>query len=181
MIESKDVKKVQKRLGVLKHKAPDVISRALNRAATNLKSNVVKKTREEYNIKAKTIRSTIRIERATRTSLSAKVISEGNKEPITSYLVLPRNSTAKKSKALVRVAVKKGDAKTLLSAFVVSKYGGVYERENKERFPIKQIYGPSVPQILGNEETEAYVMKEAWNMYKRRVDHEINRLLEAKS
>lgn len=179
MIDNKDLKRVQKRLGALKHKAPNVISNSLNRAITNLRSNVVKKTREEYFIKAKQIRSTMKIKKSNRSSLGAMVTSEGNKEPITSYKVTPKKPT--KIKRHVKVAVKKGDPKTLLDAFIIEKYGNqIFKRYSYDRFPIEQIYGPAIPQILGNEETREFVEKEAWKTYEKRLDHEINRVLEAK-
>lgn len=181
MIESKDLKQVKKRLGALKYKAPDVMNRALNRAATNMRSNAVKKTREEYHIKAKTIRATMTIKKSTRASMGAAVLSTGNKEPITSYMVLPKSVAKSSSNKLVQVAVKKDDPKTLFHAFIIQRYGGgVYERRTSDRYPLRQIYGPSVPEILGNEDTRDFVTDEAWKMYEKRVDHEINRLLEAR-
>lgn len=178
MIDSKDLKKVRKRLGALKYKAPDVISRAINRAAGNLKSNVVKKTREEYNIKAKTIRATIRVKRSTRSSMGAAVISEGNSEPITSYKTkLP----SKGSDGRIQVSVKKGNVSELLHAFVIEQYDGrVHERLTDSRFPLKMVLGPAVPQIMNNPETRTFVEAEAWKMYEKRLTHEINRLLEAR-
>lgn len=181
MIDGKDLKKVQKRLGALRYKAPAVMNRALNRAITHLKKVVVAKTTEKYNIKPTPINKTLTIKRSTRASMGAGLYSEGTKEPIKKYKVLPRNGPNPKSKRRIQVAVKQEDPKTLFHAFVIQRYGGaVYERKTSNRYPLRQIYGPAVPQILDNPDTRKQAMKEAWKMYEKRLDHEIKYQLEAR-
>lgn len=179
MIDNGDLRRVQRRLGSLKHKAPQVISNALNRAANNLRTTVSKETRKEYNIKAKTIRNTITIKRSTRTSLGAAVISEGNVEPITSYKVKLVSSDEGSDK--IQVSVKKDNVSDLINAFAIERYDNhIHERVGASRFPIRQIFGPAVPQILANPETRKIAESEAWKTYRKRLDHEITRLLEAR-
>ena len=51
-----------------------------------------------------------------------------------------------------------GRAQTFRSAFVVKRYGGgVFKRTGKARFPIEQLWGPSVPKEMLRD--EAY---DAW-------------------
>lgn len=176
-LDSGDLRKVERLLGRFRNKAQTVLVRALNRATSNMRANIVRKTREEYNIKAKTIRSTFTVKKASRGSLGASIVSKGHKESITSYKVTPKKRVSVSK--LVRVAVKKGDAKTLLNSFIINQYDfGVYKRKSDERFPLKQIYGPAVPQILNNKDVRKFVEKEAVKMYNKRIDHEIKRILE---
>ena len=49
-----------------------------------------------------------------------------------------------------------GRAQTFRSAFVVKRYGGgVFKRTGKARFPIEQLWGPSVPKEMLRDEAYA--------------------------
>jgi hypothetical protein len=66
-----------------------------------------------------------------------------------------------------------GRAQTFRSAFVVKRYGGgVFKRTGKSRFPIEQLWGPSVPKEMLRD--EAY---EAWTEQHPRVLTESSRLI----
>jgi len=179
MIDNRDLKKVQKQLGEFKSKTPVVVSRALNRALTTLNKELSQKAREEYHLKAKTIKSTYTIKKANRNSLGASMTSKGKRLPIAEYKVTPRKKTTRKT--LVKVAIKKESPKTLLHAFIVERFGNnVFERSSDSRLPIKGLYGPAIPQVLKNKKNAKEAETEAWKTYKKRVDHEVSRILEAK-
>ena len=42
---------------------------------------------------------------------------------------------------------------------------------------IKELHGPSVPQMVGNEEVIKPILKEAEEVYNARITHELNRVL----
>lgn len=70
-------------------------------------------------------------------------------------------------------------AKQLDHAFARPVFGqaGVFERTTAKRFPVRQLYGPATPQMLGNEEVKELVGKVAADTFQQRMEHEILRVL----
>ena len=172
------LKDVQDKLGSFSKKAPNALSSSLNRAVTNVASNVSKEVRKEYNIKAADIKATLSKTRASRANLSAIVKSRGELLPLDKFKVSPKTVQPKR-KAPIKVGVKKSGLKPLLGAFVADINGiKVFERQGKGRLPVRKLFGPSVPQMLKNEEVRANIDREGTATFYRRLDHEINRILE---
>ena len=178
---------VQRRLKDIPKKAPNAISKSLNRAMTNAAVTLSQEIRKDYNIKAGEIKGSIKKTRANPGTLSAEVKSKGSVIPLdkfkTSRLMTTSNKGDVKSvslnKKVVKAAVKKGAMKPVLGAFVVSLHGAkIFKRETKKRLPINRLFGPSVPQMGSNEKIAEAVNDKAEGMYSRTLDHEITRLLE---
>ncbi|EFV78955.1 hypothetical protein HMPREF1013_00839 [Bacillus sp. 2_A_57_CT2] len=168
---------VRERLGTFSNKAPNVISSALNRAVTNVSSNVSKEVRQRYVVKAADIKNTLSKTKASRSNLSAIVKSSGGLMPLDRFKVSPRTVQPRRKKP-IKVSVKKGGLKTLPGAFVVNLNGiKVFKRTTKRRLPIMRLFGPSIPQMIGNEEVREKINLEGNETFQRRLDHEINRIL----
>ncbi|MGN1369367.1 MAG: hypothetical protein ACI4WX_10890 [Aristaeellaceae bacterium] len=80
----------------------------------------------------------------------------------------------------VHVSVMKGAGATLDHAFDANVNGhfGIFERVGKKRFPIKELYGPSTPQMMySNEAVLDKVEEKVVETFEKRLDHEISRIL----
>lgn len=191
-ISKRKFKQVEKRLGQYPKKAPLVIARALNRAAMNLKTNVSKETRKVYTVKAADIKKTLRIKRSSRTKLFAAVISEDGAIGLDSFRVLPGQPRHENPPKIVKVRIKKsGGAKKVVDGFVAEVNGRnrVFKRkpESKHRrlapgkwteLPIERQFGPPVPLMMGSKSIRKVVEREAAAVFKKRLKHEIKRVLE---
>lgn len=176
-IDDQLVAEVQSRLGNLSNKAPNVLTSALNRTVTSVASSVRKEVRSQYNIKAGDINQTITKVKANRSSLTATVYSKGSPIPLDRFKISPKTVQPKRKKP-IKVGVKKGGLKTTVGAFVAEINGiKVFQREGKKRLPVKRLYGPSVPQMLGGQEVVNRINTQGAEMFNRRLDHDINRLL----
>lgn len=176
-LDQQMVNDVQRKLGNFPRKAPNAISNAINRAVTNVNSNIKKEVRKEYNIKAKDIQSTLKKTSASRSSLRGEVRSSGELIPLEKFKVSPRSVNPRR-KSPIRVAVKKGSLKKLMGAFVADVNGiKVVERKGNPRLPIKRIFGPSVPQMIKNNNIRTIIEQEGQRVFFIRLDHEINRIL----
>lgn len=176
-VDIKEIYKVEKELGKYKSQAPSVISRAINRAATNAKTNASKKVREQYTVKAKDVKDTIKIKKATKSNLVSIVKSSGERIPLIKFKVSPPNPRPS-THPVLKVGVKKGGLKTLVGAFVADVNGNkVFKRTSSSRLPIQQLFGPAVPQMMNNDSVKDYIEQEATKMYQQRLDHEIERIL----
>jgi len=177
-IDAIKFKEVEQALGEYKNKAPIALSRAINRAASNAKTNASKKAREQYNIKAKDINATIKITKANKGSLGAIVKSTGERIPLIKFKVSPSNPKPKNPPKVLRVEVKKGGLKEIVGAFVSNVNGNkVFIRTSSARLPIQQLFGPAVPQMLGSNSIKEFVENEATKTFDQRLDHEIQRML----
>ncbi|HJF34178.1 MAG TPA: phage tail protein [Sporosarcina psychrophila] len=178
-LDERRLKEVQLRLGQFSKKAPNAISNALNRAMNNVNTNIKKEIRKEYHIKVGDINATLTKMRASKGSLSAAVKSKGHLIGLDKFKISPKTINPKR-KSLVSIAVKKSGGKKVKGAFVADANGAkMFMRLNKDRLPIRRLFGPSVPQMLGNQEIRDYVEAEGKETFERRLDHEINRLLDA--
>lgn len=159
--------------------APKALARAINRSVQNARSNMVRSVREEYTAKAKAIRETISISKASSSNLEAVVKSVSPPLPLRDFQVSPKTQNGKR-RSPIRVAIKKGRKTSFDRTFVVRTGGSinVFERVGKSRLPIKKLFGPSVPQMIGNEKVITRISYGATAVMGKRLDHEINRLLE---
>ena len=176
MIDSRDLRVIENRLGAFKNKAPSIMSQAINRATVTFNKVLAKETREEYHIKAKTIKKSLTVKKASRHSLGAEIKSIGGRLSIRDYKSTPTKEPRRRT--TVKVAVRKDGPKLLLHAFVSETMGNhIFERKGRARLPIRKIKGPAVPQLLKNRETVKLANKEALKTYKKRVDHGVDRSL----
>lgn len=176
-VDQQLLNEVRERLRSLSNKAPNAISTALNRAVTSVASNVSKEVRKEYVIKSSDIKETISKTRASRSNLNAMVRSKGELIPLDRFKVSPKTVQPTRKKP-IKVAVKKGGLKTTLGAFVTDINGiKVFKRESKKRLPINRLFGPSVPQMLKNEEIRRNINEEGKRVFNERLDNQINRIL----
>lgn len=162
-------------------KIPRAASRAINRAAYTARTEAARKAREEYIIRHGDVINTINIYPASETDLSATVVSRGSVIPLIKFRVSPKKPQPKRKKPLIAV-VKKGEGGPIARAFTAqmrsSGYIGVFQRVGKSRLPIRQLYGPSVPQMIGSRNVSQWVEEKAQEKLEERLEHEISRVLE---
>ena len=183
------VEEVQARLGKFKNQAPLVLSRAINRAIQNVKKNMGKETSQLYYISSSDVKKTVKVAKASKGSLKAAAISSGSGIALSKFKVSPnapvRYRGASRSPRVYKAGVKKsggvkpldGDPKAFVAVMKKSGHVGVFTRKNGKSLPIKQLYGPSVPQIVKNEDIMSKINKEASGTLQKRIDAEINNIL----
>ncbi len=153
---------------------------AINRAAQSGRTEAVKKVRERYIVKASTVREPLKIERASSSSPIATLRAAGSVIPLSKFKIRPSKPTPGKLTP-VSATVIKGKGGTISKAFVArmpAGHVGVYRRKGRPRLPIMELYGPSAPQMIGNEEVMRALEEKAQQTLDERMEHEITRLLE---
>lgn len=177
-LSDSQVEKAQRMLSGIKGGAEKAMARAINRAVENAKSNVVSSVRENYTAKAGDIRKTIKISKANPKKLQAAVTSVSQLVELSSFKVSPKTVNGKR-RSPIRAAVKKGSPKPLGQAFIARVNGKnrVFERVGAKRLPVRQLYGPSIPQMIGNPSVLNKIMEQAQQTLEKRLDHEISAML----
>ncbi len=97
------------------------------------------------------------------------------------HIPLIRFDTAFGADGRITTRVKReSPAVALDQAFVANVGGrlGIYEREGRDRFPIKQFLGPATPQMMSaNEDVMDDIQNHIHETFDKRLDHEITRVL----
>ncbi len=144
---------------------------AKNRALNTVKTELARGVPKKYDTKQKTIRDRTRVNKNT-----GEVSVTGSPIRLFKFRVTPTSPR----KQLVTASVKRA-SKSLPNAFVQQMRNGtigVFERVGKSRYPIRQLYTVSAPQMAGNEEVLEGAMERASIVFDERLSHEIGRLLD---
>lgn len=144
---------------------------AKNRALNTVKTELARGVPKKYDTKQKTIRDRTRVNKNT-----GEVSVTGSPIRLFKFRITPTSPR----KQLVTASVKRA-SKSLPNAFVQQMRNGtigVFERVGKSRYPIRQLYSVSAPQMAGNEEVLEGAMERASIVFDERLSHEIGRLLD---
>ncbi len=154
---------------------PKAIYHTLNRAITTVKAKAATEISRVYRISSTALKDgNMRLRPATETSLSASITFAGNVIPLIQFQVSRGKS------GMVRASVmRKGGQAALKRAFVANPgHGeGVFERVADKRFPIQQLYGPSIAHMAENADVLERVAKAGQDTINNRLEHEITRML----
>lgn len=164
--------------------AGKALARAVNRALEGARTDAIKKICAEYSVRPVDVRKTLHIVRATPEKPEAHILSSGSAIPLIKFRVSPSKPPQQKHKKIgerknVVAGVKFGTATPFPYSFV-AKVGnghvGVFSRVAGESLPIKQKWGPSVPQMLGSEAVLKYIEEQAKGRLEKELRHQINYL-----
>lgn len=178
-LRAEHLERLERILEYTPQQVPIIAARAINRSAEAARTQASRSVRETYVIKHKDIVDTIRIKKASPNDLNADIRSRGAVINLTKFKVNPKKPQPNRTKPIT-VSVKKGSAKVFKNGFVAEMASGhmnVFTRVSKDRLPLKGHYGPSVPQMLGNESVVQFVEQKATEVLENRLIHETNRLV----
>lgn len=143
--------------------------RALSHSGRKTYTAVKKSLRLQTSFKASEVTKSTRFVGPNRASLSFKIIGTGRHRGL-------RNFGAKQFRYGVRARVW-GKAQKFKSAFIVDSLSGhAFVRSGSGRYPIRVMYGPSIPKELVKDETKD-TFDEALPDLHRRAIHELKRVL----
>lgn len=150
---------------------------ALGRTLTHAKASISKSVRQEYNVKAARIKSSISVERQS-TGLGTKGIVRvrGSNLLASNFLVRPKTDTTGSKRRLVRLGIRRGRFKNVESGFIAK--GRLVQRVGARSYPLAPVFGPSVAAMAGNQDVVQNVQNSCEEMFVRRFEHEVSRLLE---
>lgn len=163
---------IEKALGELKKKTPNVISTAANKTATEARKLLAKMAHEKYSVKKKYVKFQKKIDftRAKVSKPTAVLKAKGKPLELYKFDVRPRTVDPKRRKAPKGKVLSASSMKSLqtgnLKAFIVRFINGfndehitVAQRAGKERLPLKVLYAPSVPTMLASEKNVYGILK----------------------
>lgn len=141
------------------------IQRASKRAATAARTAGTKSIRSIYTMKSGNLKARTQIRKEDD---GTTILVRGSTEPVSRY-------KASKRKYGVFVAIKRDDGGRVPRSFTLN--GHFVARAGKERYPVKGLYGPAVPQLFGNPEVMEEMQERGQEVFNSRLQHELERLL----
>lgn len=152
---------------------------ALKRTATSGKAFAAKEIRREYFLKAADFKA------HTYSNIQYKTDGFGTSVLIKyrgTHIPLINFNTFLRKNGHISVRVKRSSAREMLrnvfAQTMPNGHIGLYERETDERLPIRQLYGPAVPQMMSyNAEVQGKIQTHIKDEFKKRLDHEVTAIL----
>ena len=177
-ISAEGLERIQKVLSGVRGGWQKAVGSALKRAASSGKTEGKRAVVQEYAISGGTFLSYTK---------NTNHFSSGGDgiEIVFGYagavIPLTKFKTSVKRGGLVSTLVRKDTGTAVLEhAFPASigSHSGIFERVGPERFPVKELFGPSTPQMMySNEAVLNEVKQKIVETYERRIEHEILRLM----
>ncbi len=186
-VDRHSLRQVQKRLGKMEKKAPAVISAALNDTARTGRVMLTNEARTRYVVKSGASKKNMTIKRATYSSLQAIITAQGKTIGLSKFKATAPYSGAKgqvlKSsglKALVNSQGNKAFAAGVTTGHPGRVHSGIFQRKGKNRYPIKELQGPSSAKMIevvyeGKRNVRKAVKPEIEKTLKKNIDRQIRR------
>lgn len=179
-VSSTNIEQIEKRLGAMREKAPKVLKLAVNDTARKARSRLAAEAKKTYAVKISGFNQDMKIKFATNSNPTATIRSKGRKiplykfvyrkgrlgteeyyNPVTRRMQVGKGGTGASGKQL-KESNFKSDNHAKLKWFIAkmsSGHTGVFQRTEgvkrgqggKGSPEIKQIMGPSIPEMIGNE------------------------------
>ena len=173
-IDAKRVLEVLNNLKATPEQIKTIQKATVYRVTKMARTDIVRDTKEKYTVSAKDLRKSLKITLDVDSSGFYGIIkSTGSPLPLTAFKMSPAKVT--KTKRRLSAEVKKGGLKPIKRGFLIAK--GPYQRTSVRRYPIKRPYGPSAPQMFGEDSVLDSINKKATENLEKRLVHEIGRVL----
>lgn len=173
-----DIKKARTLLADMPQRVEKAIAFASNTAIRSARTAGNREVRKTYvGMKAGQINNRIKISKAAVVSFTGKAVVASmycKGRTIRSINFINRPTTKG-----IFVRVKKGEGGIIRSSFYakVNSGVGIFTRSSKDKYPIEMMYGPSMPQMLGNKKVVEAINDRGAEVFETRLAHEVERLL----
>ena len=181
-----DQKSMGKAYELLRHipgAFPRAVAAASNRTLESIRTDTVRETQEKYFIKPGDIRKTLTLKKASSGNLQATMISKGGRRKLSQYQLTPKTPQAGRQKGFKGAVKREGGLKPLpKDTFMLDTPNAGYVLftrigSGSAWRNIKHVHSPSIPQIIKNKETVEVVQTRAQQVFEKRLNHEVMRLL----
>lgn len=185
------LKEALKWSNTLATKADKAASSALGRVGKGVATEVNRKVREEYTVKAGDVKNTIKVR--PNGSNEVRVTSKGGSLSLPKFKVSPKAPTPGRRTKRVKATVEKGKTKPIKSGFpsaMNSGHIGIFRRTDGPKpkrkrnakgdypqLPISEGFGPAVPIMANKPEIVEHIEDEAERRMMDRLTHEIDRIM----
>lgn len=160
-VEKGVIRSLEKNLEGSGARHTDALKRAINETAKQTQKKLLTEAQKTYVIKAGRFKKAMSVKLATQRKLVAVIGATGRVTELKDFKVSPaRYYTGENRPDIIKgKGLRKNNLKKLqkgdIKAFVIKFASGhisVAQRVAKSRLPVKILYSPSIPKMLGNED-----------------------------
>lgn len=152
-----DIKQVERHLTRTQRKhIPKATVRGLNRAITKVRTETRRDLSKRMGLPQKRIKDSFILSKAAPTRLSATLLGVGRPIRLIHFKGTRQTRQGVKSSAY---GVRRLYHGTFITAVGRGGHRGVFKRVGKARLPIRELYGPGVPQSMSEEAVERNMHK----------------------
>jgi len=175
-INSEQLNSVKLALTGIKNGYPKVMTRALNKTISGVRTDESKEVRADLNLKSAYVNAAITTQKASWTNLTARTDAKSKPVGLINF-----SGTKQNAKGVSVKVKKKNRRSTLKHAFIQTAKNAknVFWREGKPRYPIDRLTGPRITDILAKKEIIGRVEDKAGVRLKTNIDYELTRVLKA--
>ncbi len=164
--------------------APSVLKNSLNSAARKVRKQMLADVKEEYALTRTRIlrdksQGAPQLFTASPSNLSAAIRSRGPMQEIMSFTTRPNTRTeAAKAHVLASTALRaleRGGRKAFLAVFAGGRQA-IVERRGPERWPVRTLLSPSVPQMLGKEAVLSHAEDRAYALLQAEIQKRVEQI-----
>jgi hypothetical protein len=178
VIDTRELARVRRRLGKVKGGANKALSQAINRTVRSGRTELSRGVRAVYLIKQKDLYSTLKIRNASPGNLGAEIRSTySGMLKLYDFKVSPKTPN---SGQRVHAQVRVGGGGSISDGFIgqmASGHIGVFRRSGPSRLPVQELRTISAPIMISQADVSEPVGQKMDETFKKRIDHEISRLL----
>jgi hypothetical protein len=158
IVNTDELKKLQKGLTELPSVIPKVTMRAINYGLDKMKTETWRCIKAEYNIQQKRVYDALTLIKANESNLSGAEVATDTHSPLGYFKISPSAPHPAPTRPVISAAVRKGSSKPITGGFVAtmsSGHTGVFERvpgekmagQNKEK--IRELFTIGVSEMVG--------------------------------
>ncbi len=170
--DEKRVARVQRLAAVMPKETARAAAAAINRTLTHVKKEASVSARKRYLVKAAAVKSSFSTRKATSGKLSGEAETQGQPLSLTAFKVTRPAKGPMKAKVLKASAPK--PVQGMFARRFPSGYTGPMLRLGRSRYPLRTPAGPSIPQMVENDNVLPMIAKESEDFLNRRLDHELD-------
>lgn len=162
---------------------PRTVAAAVNRTLESMKTETVRETQEKYFVKPGEIRKTLKLRKASAGNFQGTMFSKGGRRKLSNYQLTPRRPQTGRKNVFQGAVKRAGGLKTLPEdTFMMNTPNAGYVlfrrvRPGRRWQNITHVHSPAIPQIIKNKETVLTVEKKTQEVFERRLNHEVFRML----
>ncbi|CDX01296.1 Prophage minor tail protein Z (GPZ) [Desulfitobacterium hafniense] len=174
------LEKIEERLKDFPEQIPVVTVRAINRAAEASRTAVTRFVRKEYLIDYKNVKGRIKIKKAHQADMVADIYAKDRTISSINFRVRSNEPFPERGKYAQIQVKKRSSGGYVRGSFIATVRGGytnVFVRTTGNRFPLRSLHSPSVPQMMGHEEGIKVMQERAIEVLNKRIDVEVKRVL----
>lgn len=172
-LDAKDLEKARRALSLLGDGSRPAIARAINRAVQGVATDAGQLVSKAYNMRSGDVKRSFILQRASAGDLEGRAISSGKVTPLDKFSPRP-GAGGKRPPVGLSVLVMRAHGRQKVPGTFWFK-GMVFKRTGAERFPVKRLFGPSVPQMLGNLGVRDTLQNKAADRFGKNLEHELGR------